>query len=143
MLANLMFMTLLAAALIGLAQFAWFLRRSRNRVVASDALMGTDGRGARSVPPDGALPEIVGIASIAILAMVLLIYGYGRSGYESAQNVAPPSATGTTGSAVERMTQPSQRRANPADMPNPPTTFPEASGNPTDPTRQNSPNPAR
>src|SRR5262245_7604475 len=139
MLATLMFATLVIAAVVGIAQFFWFMRRSRNRDIAAEALVGDGRHRSESASPDGALPEIVGLGAVGLLAMAMLLFGYSRQGFESAKYVSPPAEARSSPTATEPMTQPTLPRTNPADMPNPPTTFPNASGNPSDPTKGNSP----
>lgn len=89
-----------------------------------------------------ALPELAGIGAVALVAMALLTFGYKHRGYDTAQTVTPPPAQ-TTGAASEQMTKPTLPRSTPADLANPPTSFPDASGNPADPTRNSPANPAR
>ena len=88
-----------------------------------------------------ALPELAGIGAVALVAMALLTFGYKHRGYDTA-HTATPASTQTTGAASEQMTKPTLPRSNPADLANPPTSFPGASGNPTDPTRNSPANPA-
>lgn len=143
MLSTLMFLTLAVAAIIGVAQFLWFLRRSRNRELASEALLGSH-QSAVSWHPEGALSEIIGLGAVALLAMALLLYGYNRHGYESAKNVTPPAENSSPASVSDRMTQPPTPRASPAEKANAPTTVPNASGAPADATKDNPPRaPAR
>ena len=87
-----------------------------------------------------ALPELAGVGAVALVAMALLTFGYKHRGYDTAQTATP---TQTTGAASDQMTKPTLPRSNPADLANPPTSFPDASGNPVDPTRNSPPNPAR
>ncbi len=95
----LMFFTLAAGIVVAGFAFLAFLRSQRNRDVASQALVkgGNTGRAA----PQGALPELVGVAVIGVVAMGLLAAGYSsKSHVETAQSTTP---VGTTGSS---MTQP-------------------------------------
>jgi hypothetical protein len=131
---TLMFMTLIAGAGLGLLQLFWFMQRRSNRQAAEAALTG-----GRSPSDHGALPEIGGVAVIAVVAMSLLAVGYnGRSDRSSAEVAGQPVTTGA--SASDQMTQPSRYRSNPADMPQPPTQYPLGSGSassgPTDPASQ-------
>lgn len=118
MIPALIFMTLCAGAGFGLLQFLSFLQRRSNRVAANDALIGTTSRGS---VPDGALPELLSVAAIAVVAMGLLTFGY--TGSNRAQTAAVP-LSGTVGSAAspdQQMSAPSQPRANPAEKSNVPT----------------------
>jgi hypothetical protein len=131
---TLMFMTLTAGAGLGLLQLLWFMQKRSNRQAAEAALTGG---GSRS--DHGALPEIAGVAVIAVVAMSLLAVGYnGRSDRSSAEFAGKPVTTGA--SASDQMTQPSRFRTNPADMSQPPTQYPLGSGSatsgPTDPASQ-------
>ena len=94
----LMFFTLSAAILVAGFAFIGFLRSQRNRDVAANVLVtgGNPGRAA----PQGALPELLGIALIGFVAMGLLTFGYkSKSSFETAQSTTP---VGTTGSSMAR-----------------------------------------
>jgi hypothetical protein len=68
MLETLMFFTLFAGAAVGILQFVWFLRRSRNRDIASEALTGSGRTSTISMHPQGALSEILGVGAVALLS---------------------------------------------------------------------------
>jgi hypothetical protein len=70
----LMFFTLAAGIAVAGGFFLSFLRSRHNREIAATALEG-DGR-SRGVEPSGALPELIGLLAIAVIAMVLLTLGY-------------------------------------------------------------------
>ena len=53
--------------------FLYFLRRKRNRAIASDALLGD---GGHSGSFDGALPELGSVFIFALVMMALLTLGY-------------------------------------------------------------------
>ncbi len=92
----LMFFTLAAAIMVAGFAFIGFLRSQRNRDIASNALAKdkNDGR----VAPHGALPELVGVAVIGVVAMGLLAVGYSsKPTVETAQSTTP---VGTTGSSM-------------------------------------------
>jgi hypothetical protein len=94
----LMFFTLAAAIVIAGFAFLGFLRSQRNRDIAANALVkgGNTGR----VAPQGALPELLGIAVIGFIAMGLLFAGYkSKSTFETAQSTTP---VGTTGSSMSQ-----------------------------------------
>lgn len=71
----LMFFTLAATIFIIAGAFIYFLRSQRNRDIAEHALIGSDhpqvNRGA-----DGALPDLLGVALFAFIAMGLLTVGF-------------------------------------------------------------------
>ncbi len=92
----LMFFTLAAAMLVAGFAFIWFLRSQTNRFIAANALVKGGNKGR--VAPQGALPELLGIAVIGFIAMGLLTIGYkSKSAVETAQSTTP---VGTTGSSM-------------------------------------------
>lgn len=92
----LMFFTLAAAIAVAAGAFLAFLRSQRNRDIAENALVDGD-RSGRSTSR-GALPELVGVAAIAVAAMALLTAGYAsKLRVETAQVTTP---VGTTGSSM-------------------------------------------
>lgn len=105
----LMFFTLAAGVFVIAGAFIYFLRSRLNREIASDALVGNDSR-VGSVP-NGAGPELIGFAVIALAMMALLLIGYhGKSSTETAQLTTPVGqSTGTS----QGMAQP----AGSADQP--------------------------
>lgn len=70
----LMFFTLAAGLVVAAGFFLQFLRSRHNRAIAATAL-GGDGRSDRG-EPDGAGAELGGLGAVALLAMVLLAFGY-------------------------------------------------------------------
>src|ERR1700761_2979237 len=70
----LMFVTLAAGVTVAAGFFISFLRSRHNREIAAVALEG-NGK-SRGVEPSGALPELVGLLVVAIVAMALLGFGY-------------------------------------------------------------------
>ncbi|ABE41000.1 hypothetical protein [Rhodopseudomonas pseudopalustris] len=106
----LMFFTLAAGAVIVGFVFLNFIRSRSNRAVAADTLEGNGtGRGAA---PDGALPELAGIAVFALVAMALLATGVNSRNTQTAE-VAPPAASGTTGMAQPKNIQNEPKRYQP------------------------------
>ncbi len=92
----LLFFTLAAGILVSGFAFIGFLRSQRNRDVAAKALVkgGNVGR----IAPQGAMPELLGVAVIGFVAMGLLTAGYkSKSTVETAQATTP---IGTTGSSM-------------------------------------------
>lgn len=73
---SLMFFTLFAGFGMALLLLAGFLMRASNRHAADVALLGNDGHRAPSVGTEGALPEIIGVVLIAVLAMAALALGH-------------------------------------------------------------------
>lgn len=71
----LVFFTLSAGIVVVGVAFLYFLRSRHNRFLASVALVGKGQSGAGPAP-DGALPEIIGLLVIALVAMALLWLGY-------------------------------------------------------------------
>lgn len=105
----LMFVTLASAIIVAAGAFLMFLRPKRNRDIAADALAET-GITTRGSTPRGALPELLGLAAIAVLAMGLLTAGYAsKSSFERRQ----------VGAAIERTTG----MAQPAGTANQPKTY--------------------
>ena len=111
----LMFFTLAATVFVIAGAMVYFLRSNTNRVIAAEAL---EGNGARSGPrSNGAGPELIGFAVLAIAVMGLLATGYSSKPYvETAQKTKPVGGT-TTGMAqpLGLQDQPKQYQpANPA-----------------------------
>lgn len=71
----LVFFTLSAGIVVAGGAFLYFLRSRHNRFLADVALMGR-GQSGTGAAPDGALPEIIGLLAIALVAMALLGLGY-------------------------------------------------------------------
>jgi hypothetical protein len=118
----LMFFTLAATTFIIAGAFIYFLRSSTNREIAAVALEGD--RSRVGATPNGAGPELVGFAVIALAVMGLLATGYaGKSKVETAAVTAP----------VGRTTGMSQGMAQPADSSNQPKVYQPA--NPAPDTR--------
>jgi hypothetical protein len=98
----LMFFTLAATTFIIAGSFIYFLRSRTNRQIASEAL---EGNGSRvGATPNGAGPELIGFAVIALAVMGLLATGYaGKSHVETAQSTTP---VGQTTGLSQGMAQP-------------------------------------
>jgi hypothetical protein len=112
----LMFFTLAATAFIIAGAFIYFLRSRTNREIAAEAL---EGNGSRvGATPNGAGPELIGFAVIALAVMGLLTAGYaGKSRVETAAAPAPIGHTTGQGMAqpVDSSNQPKvYQPANPA-----------------------------
>lgn len=111
----LMFFTLAATVFIIAGAFIYFLRSRTNREIAAEALEGD--RSRTGATPNGAGPELIGFAVIALAVMGLLTTGYnGKSRAETAQAPAPVGGP-TTGMAqpVGTSNQPKlYQPANPA-----------------------------
>jgi hypothetical protein len=118
----LMFFTLVATTFIIAGSFIYFLRSRTNREIASEAL---EGNGSRvGATPNGAGPELIGFAAIALALMGLLATGYAsKSRIETA--AAPTPVRQTTGM--------SQGMAQPAGSSNQPKIYQPA--NPAPDTR--------
>jgi hypothetical protein len=71
----LMFFTFAAVIFIIAGAFIYFLRSRRNREIAQEALAGTDYPAVRK-GADGALPDLLGVALFAFIAMGLLAVGF-------------------------------------------------------------------
>jgi hypothetical protein len=135
-----MFFTLAAGLLVAATAFIVFLRSRHNRELATIALEG-DGRAARAAP-SGALPELLGVLVISLIAMTLLAFGYNtgdRPGASIAGKATPvptaPTNTskGTTVGAGATITPPEapskNQPANPApDLRTAPTSSSSGSG---------------
>ena len=70
-----MFFTFAATIFIIAGAFIYFLRSRRNREIAEDALAGAD-HPQVSKGSDGALPDLLGVALFAFIAMGLLTVGF-------------------------------------------------------------------
>lgn len=93
----LMFFTLAATVFVIAGAFIYFLRSRTNRVIAAEALEGDNSRVGAT--PNGAGPELIGFAVIALAVMGLLATGYaGKSRVETAQAPTPVGGQ-TTGMA--------------------------------------------
>ncbi len=89
----LMFFTLASAIIVAARAFIYFLRSEHNRDIAATALVkkGSAGR----VTPQGAFPELGGIAAVMVVAMGLLAAGYmQRSHFERRLFTAQTSGGG-------------------------------------------------
>lgn len=69
------FFTLISGIVIAGSTFLYFLRKRRNRELASNALLGREGHRHKNVP-DGALPELAAVLLFALGVMALLSLGY-------------------------------------------------------------------
>jgi hypothetical protein len=118
----LMFFTLAATTFIIAGAFIYFMRSSTNRKIAAEALEGNRSRAGAT--PDGAGPELIAFAAIALAVMGLLATGYAsKSRVETAAVMAP----------IARTTGSSQGMAQPVDSSNQPKIYQPA--NPAPDTR--------
>lgn len=86
----LMFFTLAAAVIVAAGFFLHFLQSRHNRSIASSALGGE--QRSRGVEPDGAAAELAGLFAVALLAMVLLAFGYhSHAGSTVAESTSSPN----------------------------------------------------
>jgi hypothetical protein len=98
----LMFFTLAATTFVIAGSFIYFLRSRTNREIASEALAGNNSRAGAT--PNGAAPELIGFAVIALAMMGLLATGYAsKSRIETA---AAPTPVGQTTGTSQGMAQP-------------------------------------
>ena len=98
----LMFFTLDATTFVIAGSFIYFLRSRTNREIASEALAGNNSRVGAT--PNGAAPELIGFAAIALAIMGLLATGYAsKSRIETA---AAPTPVGQTTGTSQGMAQP-------------------------------------
>ena len=98
----LMFFTLAATIFIIAGAFIYFLHSRTNREIASEALGGDNSRVGAT--PNGAAPELIGLAVICLAVMGLLATGYAsKPRVETAQTTTP---VGQTTGASKGMTQP-------------------------------------
>jgi hypothetical protein len=118
----LMFFTLAATVFIIAGAFIYFLRSSTNRDIAAEALEGD--RSRIGATPNGAGPELIGFAVIALAVMGLLATGYARK---------PRVETAATTTSVGHTTGMSQGMAQPAGSSNEPKIYQPA--NPAPDTR--------
>lgn len=95
----LMFFTLAAGIVVAGFAFLAFLRSQRNRDVAQHALVqgGNQGHAA----PQGALPELAGVAVIGLIAMALLVTGYSRKPSVETSQITTRVGTVGTGMAQQ------------------------------------------
>lgn len=93
----LMFFTLAAGVFIIAGAFIYFLRSQRNRDIAAEALGGDNSRVGAT--PNGAGPELIGFAVIALAAMALLATGYGSKSRSETAQLTRPVSEGTVGQA--------------------------------------------
>lgn len=124
MIPSLIFMTLFAGAGFALVQFLLSLQRRSNRVAASDTLIGDSSHTTvhNGKVPEGALPELLSLLGVAVVAMGLLTFAYKSSGRGADPVAVVPSGTLSTPAAPgAQMTVPSQPRAAPDEKPNVPT----------------------
>ena len=98
----LMFFTLAATTFVIAGGFIYFLRSRTNRDIAAEALGGDNSRVGAT--PNGAGPELIGFAVIALAVMGLLTAGYAsKSRVETAQVTTP---VGQTTGMSQGMAQP-------------------------------------
>ncbi|MBS0528159.1 MAG: hypothetical protein JSS22_02045 [Proteobacteria bacterium] len=98
----LMFFTLAATTFIIAGAFIFFLRSRTNRDIAAEALQGDQSRVGST--PNGAAPELIGFAVIALAVMGLLTAGY--SSKPRVETAAAPSPVGQTTGMSQGMAQP-------------------------------------
>lgn len=118
----LMFFTLVAAIFVAGGVFISFLRSRTNRHIAAEALEGNGSRAGAT--PNGAAPELIGVAVLALVVMALLTTGYrSKSNFETAQTTTPVGYTKGMAQPVGSADQPKvYQPANPApDMRSAPT----------------------
>jgi len=106
----LMFFTLAATTFVIAGSFIYFLRSRTNREIASEALGGDNSRAGAT--PNGAAPELIGFAVIALALMGMLATGY-----------ASKSRIETAAAPVAQTTGTSQGMAQPAGSSNQPKTY--------------------
>jgi hypothetical protein len=94
----LMFFTLAAGLVVAAGLFLRFLRSHQNRAIAANALEG-DGR-TRGVAPSGAGIELVALFAVALIAMLLLTFGYSARRTETV--TPPPSDASNNQLAIPR-----------------------------------------
>jgi hypothetical protein len=123
----LIFMTLFAGLGFALFSFLSSLQRRSNRIAASDVLLGEDHPRSQGIVPNGALPELLSVVGIAVVAMGLLTYGYTSSG--RANNSVAVIDSGTLSTPAT----PNARKADPSQP------APAAAGTPGVPTSTTSP----
>ena len=116
----LMFFTLAATTFVIAGSFIYFLRSRTNREIASEALGGDNSRVGAT--PNGAAPELIGFAIIALALMGMLATGY-----------ASKSRIETAAAPVAQTTGASQGMAQPAGSSNQPKIYQPA--NPAPDTR--------
>lgn len=98
----LMFFTLAATTFIIAGAFIYFLRSRTNREIASEALEGDGSRVGAT--PNGAGPELIGLAVGSLAVMGLLTVGYaGKSRVETTAVAVP---VGKTTGMSQGMAQP-------------------------------------
>jgi hypothetical protein len=84
----LMFFTLAAGVIVAAGIFLQFLRSRHNRAIAASTLGGD--HQSRGVAPDGAGAELIGLLAVAVVAMVLLAFGYhSHAGSTVAEDLGP------------------------------------------------------
>ena len=108
----LMFFTLAVTVFIIAGAFIYFLRSRTNRAIASSTLEGDGSR--TGATPNGAAPELIGAAALALAAMGLLVAGYhSKSRAETAQVTSP--VVGTSGMAQPPGTQNQAKQYQPVN----------------------------
>jgi hypothetical protein len=86
----LMFFTLVASVIVAAGFFLHFLRSRHNRAIAASALGGE--QRSRGIEPDGAGAELGGLLAVALIAMVLLAFGYhSHAGSTIAESTSTPN----------------------------------------------------
>ncbi len=95
----LMFFTLAAGIFIIAGAFIRFLHSQRNRDIATEALAGDDAPRV-AFTPNGALPDLAGVAVFALIVMGLLGLGYSRNSSVETAQAPPPVAGGSMAKPV-------------------------------------------
>jgi len=120
----LMFFTLAATVFVIAGAFIYFLRSRTNGEIASAAIEGSSAD--TGATPNGARPELIGFAVLAIAVMGLLATGYaGRSRSETAVLTTPVGGA-TTGMAQPAGSSNQPKNYQPAN-PAPDTRLPPTS----------------
>jgi hypothetical protein len=114
----LMFFTLTATVFVIVGAFIYFLRSRTNREISSEVLEGNGS--TRGKTPEGAAPELIGSAVLAVAAMALLVVGY--QGKPQTETTSPVGGKGVPQSAGNLDKPKAYQSANPRpDMRSAPT----------------------
>jgi hypothetical protein len=111
----LMFFTLVATVIVAAGFFLQFLRSRHNRAIATSALGGE--RRSRGVEPDGAGAELGGLLVVALIAMVLLAFGY----HSHAGSTVAESTSGANNQLATDRTNPNSPKPYQPQNPGPDT----------------------
>jgi len=105
----LMFFTLAATTFIIAGAFIYFLQSNTNREIAAEALEGD--RSRVGATPNGAGPELIGFAAIALAVMGLLATGY--AGKPKVETAAVTTPIGQTTGTSQGLAQPADSSSQP------------------------------